>query len=189
MNRLTVSVLLIACTVSTLSYAANWQPLTGASVLQDFVSGATAEIELVPGVTAVGKYYADGTAEIEAWNETFERTWMVKGNDQVCYSSDESTNCFTFEQNMDDVGQYRSRNMEIIETVIFRIRDVTSENFAAETSVDSDGGFGSPDASEIAAALSDPNTTLGSMNFQFDHIEFDGDIPGAGCADDNLRIC
>ena len=54
--------------------------------MQKLVSGATAEIELKPGVTAVGKYNANGTAEIEAWNETFRRTWSVKGDDQVCYS-------------------------------------------------------------------------------------------------------
>ena len=188
MNRFTVSTLLIACTVSPASYAENWQPLTGASTLQDLVSGATAEIELVPGVTAVGKYNADGTAEIEAWNETFERTWMVKGDDQVCYSSDEETNCFTFEQNLDDVGHYRSRNTETNETVIFRVRDAAPENFAVETPVDNDGGLGTPNASEIAAALSDPNTTLGTMNFHFDHIEFDGDIPGADKADAQRMI-
>ena len=98
MKRPLFSTLLIAFALSPLANADNWQPLTGADTLQQFVSGATAEIELQPGVTAIGQYHADGTAEIKAWNETFRRTWVVKGDDQVCYS-DVETNCFSFEKN------------------------------------------------------------------------------------------
>ena len=97
MNKLTFTTLLITFVLSPLAYADNWQPLTGADALQSLVSGATSEIELSPGETVVGRYYADGTAEIEAWGETFNRTWVVKGDDQVCYT-DLETNCFTFEQ-------------------------------------------------------------------------------------------
>ena len=64
-----------------LAYADNRQPLTGTDTLQQLVSDATAEIELRPGVTAVGKYNADVTAEIKACNETFSRTPQVKGDD------------------------------------------------------------------------------------------------------------
>lgn len=35
-------------------------------------------------------------------------------------------------------------------------------------------------ASEIAAELADPNTSLGTMNFNFDYITYDGDLPNAG---------
>ncbi len=35
-------------------------------------------------------------------------------------------------------------------------------------------------ASEIAAELAHPNTTLGSMNFNFDYINYQGDLPDAG---------
>ncbi len=45
------------------------------------------------------------------------------------------------------------------------------------------GGMVKPSAAEVAAALSNPNTTLGTMNFQFDYIEYDDDIPGAGNPD------
>ena len=84
MKRSIFTTLLITFTLSPQANADNWQPMTGADNLQQLVSGATAEIELKPGVTAVGKYHADGTAEIEAWNETVHRTWIVKGDDQVC---------------------------------------------------------------------------------------------------------
>jgi hypothetical protein len=35
-------------------------------------------------------------------------------------------------------------------------------------------------ASEIAAQLADPNSSLGTMNFNFDYISYAGDLPGAG---------
>jgi hypothetical protein len=36
-----------------------------------------------------------------------------------------------------------------------------------------------PSAAEVAKELSNPNTTLGSLNFNFDYNRYDGDIPGA----------
>jgi hypothetical protein len=35
-------------------------------------------------------------------------------------------------------------------------------------------------ASEIAKALADPNTVLGTLNFNFDYINYQGDLPDAG---------
>lgn len=182
MNRLSIATILFVCMASPSAYADNWQPLTGADTLQKFVSGATAEIELKPGVTVVGTYHADGTAEIEAWNETFRRTWFVKGDDQVCYSNVE-TNCFSFEQNRDDPAQYRARNVATGEVLIFRVTDTEHGKFTRETPPGDEGGLGTPSATEVAAALSNPNSNLGSMNFQFDYIAYDGDIPGANGAD------
>ena len=43
--------------------------------------------------------------------------------------------------------------------------------------------LGSPSAAEVAAALSDPNTNLGTLNTQVDYIAYAGDIPGASSAD------
>lgn len=169
MHRVTHATLLFACAVSPAAFADNSQPLTGASTLQEFVSGATAEIQLKPGVTAVGTYHADGTAEIEAWNETFQRTWAVKGDDQVCYSSELETNCFSFEKNSEDPNEFRSRNVNTGEVVVFRTMDPETRTYDRENPPDEEGGLASPSAADIAAALSDPNTNLGSMNFQFDY--------------------
>ena len=185
MNRLTLSAAaLFLCTTSQIAQSENWRPLTGANILHEFVSGATAELQLTDGVTAIGYYRADGTAEIRAWNETFRRTWQVQGDDQVCYTSDENrTNCFTFEQDLDSPGDYRSRNVETGQVALFRILDATANQLDRTTPPDDDGGLGSPSVTEIAAALSDPNTTLGSMNFQFDYVQYEGDIPGADNAE------
>ena len=182
MDKLSIATFLFACVASPLAGADNWQPLTGADTLHKFVSGATAEIELKSGVTAIGKYHADGTAEIEAWNETFHRTWMVKGDDQVCYS-DVATNCFSFEQNLDDPAEYRARNVETGEVLMFRVTDAEAGTFTRETPPGDEGGLGTPSAAEVAAALSNPNSNMGSMNFQFDYIAYDGDIPGADDAE------
>jgi len=164
--------------------ADSWEPMTGADTLREFVAGATAEITLTEGVTAIGQYNADGTAQIKAWNEIFLRSWAVKGEDQVCYSSDVGTNCFRFQKNPDDPGAYRSQNVKTGEWVEFRILAGEAEIFSGKASAEEDaGGLGSPSAAEIAAALSDPNTNMGSMNFQFDYIAYQGDIPGAGDAE------
>jgi hypothetical protein len=69
------------------------------------------------------------------------------------------------------------------EVIVFRILDPETRTFDRENPPDDQGGLASPSAADIAAALSDPNTNLGSMNFQFDYITFDGDIPGAGGAE------
>lgn len=180
-KRVLYTSLLVGCTLSQVAFADNWQRLTGADSLREFVSGATAEITLKSDVVAIGSYHADGTAQIKAWNETFQRTWAVSGDDQVCYS-DVETNCFSFEQNLDDPAEYRAENVETGEVIMFRLANAEAHTFARETPPDNEGGFGSPSAAEVAAALSDPNTNMGTMNVQFDYIGYDGNIPGAGSA-------
>ena len=96
-----MSLLCLLAVMTGPTYAANWAGLSGAETLRELVSGARAEIQLKPGVIAIGEYYADGTAKIEAWGDTFARTWEVRGDDQVCYSSFRYTDCYTFEQNLD----------------------------------------------------------------------------------------
>mgnify|MGYP001544314055 CR=1 FL=1 len=182
MNRPIFSILLINLVFCAQASAENWQPLTGADTLQELVAGATAEIQLAAGVTAVGKYNADGTAEIEAWKEIFRRTWDVKGDDRVCYT-DLETKCYTYEQNLDDPTEFRVSNVDTAEMFVFRLVDAETDTFVRDTPAGDDGGPGSPSAAEVAAALSDPNTNMGSMNFQFDYIAYDGDVPGAGSAE------
>jgi hypothetical protein len=161
-------------------HAADWVAVQGRQALNNLVSGATAEIEVEPGRTAIGRYAEDGTARIEAWGEVFERTWRVEGEDRVCYTSMEKrTNCFTFEQDRDDSRHYRVRNVSTGEVTHFRFVD---DNLASGTE-SAPGGLAQPSAEEIAAELSNPNTTMGTMNFNIDYTRFDGDLPGAGSRD------
>ena len=122
---------MVLLTVSTAkpAYADNWEGISGAATLRELVTDMTAEIELKPGVTATGEYYADGTARIEAWGETFLRTWQVSGDDQVCYSSATDTECYTIEQNLEVPGEYRIRHTETGELTEVRCNGVSPPVF------------------------------------------------------------
>jgi len=161
------------------TYAANWANLSGVETLREFVSGARVEIDLMPGVIATGEYNADGSAKIEAWGETFRRTWEVRGDDQVCYLSATETNCYTYEQNLDAPGEYRARHVETGQLTVFRVSGTDPRIVSRDGVPDDEGGPGSPSAEEIANELANPNTSLGTMNFNFDYIKYKGDLPGA----------
>ncbi len=178
-HRMAFSLFLVTVWVAQPVYADNWKSYAGAQTLREFVSDATAEIDLRPGVTAVGDYFADGTAKIEAWGETFERTWEIVGEDRVCYSSFTERNCYTYERNLDVPGEYRARNVETGKLTVFRITSTNPLVISRVTAPGSEGGLGSPSAQDIAAQLSDPNTSLGTMNMLFDYVAFDGDLPRA----------
>ena len=181
MIKLRVTALLLACALSPLAFADVWQPITGADALRDMISGAVVEVELKAGVTSIATYSADGTAVVKAWDETFERTWEIVGDDQVCYT-DIETKCFVLERNPDDPGALRATDVESGEVFIARVSGSAGAEFI-EAAAGSEGALGGPSAAEIAAALADPNTSMGTMNFNFDYISYKGDIPGAGSAD------
>jgi hypothetical protein len=161
------------------THAADWAELSGEETLSEFVEDAKVEIDLMPGVTATGEYYADGTAKIEAWGETFPRTWEVRGDDQVCYMSVTETNCYSFEQNLDAPGEFRARHVETGELITFHVSGTDPRIVTRDMAPDDEGGLGSPSADDIANELSNPNTSLGTMNFNLDYIKFKGDLPGA----------
>ena len=186
-SRVLLLLVLLAVSTAKPAYADNWVSLSGADTLRELVTGTNVEIELMPGVTASGQYNADGTATIEAWDETFLRTWQVSGDDQVCYSSAMETDCYTFEQNLDVPGEYRTRHTETGDLAVIRIIGTDPKIATQDTVPDSDGGLGSPSAAEIAAELSNPNSTLGTMSVNFDYVAFDGNLPGAS-SQDSLRM-
>ncbi len=107
----------------------------------------------------------------------------MRGDDQVCYSSATETNCYTFEQNLDVPSEYRTRHTETGDLTVFRISGTDPKIVTRDMAPDSEGGLGSPSAQDIAAELSNPNTTMGTMNVNFDYIAFDGDLPRASSQD------
>ena len=76
-------------------------------------------------------------------------------------------------------GEYRSRNVETGEVITFRFSETEPSVVTRAAVPDDEGGFGAPSAKEVANELSNPNTTMGTMNFQFDYIAFDGDLRNA----------
>jgi len=129
-NHLFFATVLFCSIPSSGALANDWQPLVGSKQLRDFVSGARAVISVRPDLTAVGVYNADGTASLEAWGETFERTWLVRGEDQVCYSSALETNCYRFERSLSDPGRFRAIHVETAEVTNFHIVNKDSEEFS-----------------------------------------------------------
>jgi hypothetical protein len=183
MIKLRVTALLLASALSPLAFADNWQPITGADALRDMISGAVVEVGLKAGVTSIATYSADGTAVVKAWGETFQRTWEIVGDDQVCYT-DIETKCFTLERNPDDPGALRATDVESGEVFMARVSGSAGAEFIEEAaSAGSEGALGEPSAAEVAAALLDPNSTMGTLNFNLDYVSYKGDIPGAGSAD------
>jgi len=165
--------------LASTAYADTWTEVTGSDALRELVSGATATIEIDEDKLAVGKYFEDGTAKIEAWGETFDRTWQVQGEDQVCYSSLTETSCFSFERSQEQPNRYRVINVETRQFTYFELEGGGDTVASVALSDAQEGGLAGPSASEIAAELSNPNSTLGTMNFNIDYQTFQGDLPGA----------
>jgi hypothetical protein len=62
---------------------------------------------------------------------------------------------------------------KLILAVIFSLASLSA--FAQEETEETEQS-----ASEIAKQLANPNTTLGTMNFNFDYVNYQGDLPNAG---------
>ena len=78
-----VALLVFGGLLASPASADTWVEVTDSDTLRELVSGATATIEIDEDISVSGSYFADGTAKIEAWGETFDRTWEIKGDDQV----------------------------------------------------------------------------------------------------------
>ena len=126
--------------------AENWESFTGAERLTEFVAGGTAEFEYKPGQMATGTYNEDGTAIIKVYDGIFRRTWKIEGDDQVCYSADNETHCYRFEQNLDDPDESRATHVDGSRSYVFRVVDKEGKFFARETPAGADGSLSSPSA-------------------------------------------
>ena len=174
------SLLVIGGLLASPASADTWIEVTGSDTLRELVSGATATIEIDEDISASGSYFADGTAKIEAWGETFDRTWEIKGDDQVCYSSFTETNCFSFERSQEQPNRYRVINVKTGQLTHFELGEGDGKTATVALADAQEGGLASPSASDIAAELSNPNSALGTMNFNIDYLAYQGDLPGAG---------
>ena len=99
---------LVACLMAvmgtaSLAFADNWNPVIGEQALRKIYSNTRTEWK-----DFVGEYCSDGSAVVYGWGETFPRTWKVKGDDQVCVTSAEGTECYRFEQSTTSANLYRA---------------------------------------------------------------------------------
>jgi len=160
--------------------AAEWEPISGAESLRQFMSGLSTERDLAGKEVARGEYHADGTGVLHEWGASFSRTWEVMGEDQVCITVGLQTKCYQFQHNTAEADLYLARDVATDQTFEFRVTVGGAVATGPRSEVGSDGGAATASAEEIAAELANPNTPMGSLNTNFDYTAFGGDLPEAG---------
>ena len=64
------------------------------------------------GTPFVAHYRSDGKGIVVNKDQRIPRTWEVKGKDQVCITSPETTNCFRLERNKKNRNEIVARNVK-----------------------------------------------------------------------------
>ena len=161
---------------SIAGFAQAWQTVVDDESLRSLVTDTVLEGTLRDNVKAIGRYSADGTGTLEAWGETFERTWVIRDG-RICISVGTQEQCVRIEKAADQDNLYRAYNEATAESATFAV----SEGEAAEVTAQNTGAGGAaePSAEELAKSLANPNTPLASQTFKFQYRTFDGDLPGA----------
>lgn len=159
--------------------AADWQPVTGAQALRDFISGKTLSWQ-EGNSSNRGEYRADGTGTLHAWGVEFDRSWEVKGDDQLCFNGEPENQCFTLEKSTTDSSLYRST--DISSGIVVEIREIEAKAVMTgkpDAANAAQGGPATASAAEMAEKLSNPSNPILIVYNNFDYVTFDGDLPGA----------
>lgn len=167
----------ISLLVSISASAENWQPIQNAAELKQLFTDTVFKAELKDGEKAIADYNADGTGELRAWGGIFERSWEVKGNDQVCINIGSTIDCYTIERNLDQAGEYRVTRTDKSETAIVTISD--QKALLKSKQEPNKGGTAQPSAEEMAAKLANPTAPVMTIGNNIDLVFFDGDLDGA----------
>jgi len=146
-----------------IAHANEWIPVTGKETLSNYMSGMKAQRTLPNGSLSRGEYNPDGTGTLFAWGASIPRTWMVKGDDQVCVTAERETICYQFERNSDNENLYRAR--EIVSGKVTEFQVVNGKSIASGDpgAIDDSGGAATASAAELAAELSNPNSSVATL--------------------------
>ncbi len=160
--------------------ANEWIPVTGKDALSNYMSGMQAQRTLPNGNLSRGEYNADGTGTLFAWGAAIQRTWLVKGADQVCVTAERETTCYQFERNSDNKNLFRAREVISGKVTLFKV--INGKTIASDDAekVDGNGGAATASAAELAAELSNPNSAVATLTFKNQFRWFDGELPDAG---------
>jgi hypothetical protein len=173
------SITFLTAVSAALANDSEWSPVTGVETLRDFISGSQAERTLPNGEISRGEYRADGTGTLKSWGATIPRTWAIKGDDLICITERLETLCYTFEKNSAEPGLYRGRDLTTGKLTEFRIIDSQTVVKAAPEDIGNEGGAAVASADEIAAELSNPNTSVATLTFKNQFRWFEGDLENA----------
>ena len=158
--------------------AADWKPVTGDAALTAVVADTRLEGRLVNDVKGVAQYNADGTAVLEAWGGTFNRTWRIEDDEKICIDAGAETWCVSLERDASDAGTYRATRLDTGEQVIFSLAERRPVQ-GATGPAGNEGGPAQPSAEELALKLSNPTAPVMTLGNNFDYVMFDGDLDGA----------
>ncbi|MEP0200836.1 MAG: hypothetical protein ABJ084_03375 [Halioglobus sp.] len=154
--------------------AQEWEPVTDAEELKQLMSDTVMVSTLEPGVEAKAVYNADGTGTLNAWGDTFSRTWEVRDS-SACVNSRGVDTCYAIERDTQEESMYRVTNLTTQESAIVSITRDGEPIIVAGSGV----GMGKPSADEIAKSLANPNTPLASLTLKTQYRAFKGDLPNA----------
>jgi len=177
-----MTIMSLFLTTTVIAQSSEWQPVTGEENLRNFMSGTTLEWEEPGGARSRGEYRADGTGTLYSWGGAqMPRPWEIKGDDQVCVTARQITQCWQLEKNTTDPTLYRS-----IEVATGTVTEIRMSKDGASASLEGGpkatgnaGGPAAASADEIAAQLADPNSPVASLTFKNRFTWFEGELPDA----------
>jgi len=189
-----LAVFLIA--ISSVSYADQWKSVTSTERLTEIYNNNHMEGKLTEHAKWRTEYCADGTGTQRAWGVTFGRTWKVKGENQVCITQEQDgiTNCYIFEQNVNNSNKYRAKNVATQDIWVFTLVDskptsctkpkdsVKTKDTSADTSKIKQKS-GGPNAAAMAKKLANPSLAIGQMTSNFIITSFRGELPDSSAQD------
>ena len=179
LQAIVMSSLLVLSAV-TIAQGNEWIPVTGSEALSSYMSGMKAERTLPNGEISRGEYHPDGTGTLYAWGAEIPRTWAVKGEDQICVTAERVTICYQIERNSADPDLYRARDVASGKVAEFRVSDGKTIVTGETKEMDNKGGAATASADEVAAELSNPNTSVATLTLKMQYRWFTGNLPDAG---------
>ncbi len=179
MKKISLTINLLAtivCLSSVNSFAqeAQWNVLKGDALKSTFAQGFHLKRTYENENIAEGIYKADGTGVVKSWNGEFPRIWRLKDDKEICIGADNEENCYIVESNKAQTSLLRVKDATSGEYVEFSISNKDLEIKKASSKPGNKGGAAAASAEEIAKELSNPNTTLGTLNTNFDFTSYDG---------------
>ena len=182
-NLMINNVIILTCLLSVSlvsAEASDWMTVTGADKLTIFMSDLKAERVLPNGEISRGEYREDGTGTLYSWGTEITRTWEIRGENQICVTAERKSLCYTIKQNKPDTTRYR---VQEVDSDIDTEMKVTGDKTAVESapqSIGAKGGAATPSAAELAAELSNPNSSIATLTFKNQFRWFEGHLPDAG---------
>ncbi len=170
--------LVVAAILGSSAQAQEWEAITNPEELRALFSDTVIEATMANGVKTLAGYNRDGTGVLEAWGDTFPRTWEIRGQDLVYIGLGQEVHCYRLERNTKSPARYRAHNLTTDESFEITV-EVGKNAVVADHPSDSSGSVAEASAEEIAGELANPNTSLALLNFKLQYRTFEGDLPDA----------